>query len=341
MAAHLSLELARRGWRVVVASLYDGDTPISRELEAAGVCVRHLGKRAGLDLSMVPKLRALVAAERPACVHSHLYASQYTFAARAATAVPEVHTVHNMARNEVPRRLQTLQRAAFSRGYCTPVAICPSVRDSIRSLYGLAEKDVPLVCNGIPEAPAPCSPPSLPGDPRAFAFLSIGRLATQKNQAALIHAFSRFHATRPATKLCIIGEGPLEGELAALIDELGVSDSVFLLGAKACARDYLAAADAFVLPSLYEGMPMTLIEAMMAGAPVLASDRGGSPDMVADGATGYLCEPDEAGIEAGLARVFEDPGRAAVAARGKAASAAWTAGAMADGYEALYLGGRD
>jgi glycosyltransferase involved in cell wall biosynthesis len=335
MVEHLSVELAGRGWRVVVASLYDDRTPISEALEASGVEVRYLGKRPGLDIRMVPALRRLVKDERPLAVHSHLYSSQYTIPALAGLGVREFHTVHNMAANEVPPRLQALQRVAFRSGRSVPVAIGEQVQASIRELYGLDAASVPLVRNGVP-AQCPTEPPTLPGDPAAFAFLHVGRLAPQKNQTALIRAFSLFHASNPGTKLCILGEGPLRGQLEALVRELDAGAYVFLPGARDDARVYMDAADAFVLPSLYEGMPMTVIEAMMAGLPVLASNAGGTSDMVRDGETGYVCGADVESIAAGLERLYFDERRDDVAVRGRVSSDAWTAGAMADGYEALY-----
>lgn len=159
----------------------------------------------------------------------------------------------------------------------------------------------------------------------------------QKNQIALVRAFSRLHSEFSQTILLIIGDGELRDSIASEIKSLDAESYFFQLGLKPNARGYCYVADAFVLPSLYEGMPMTLIEAMIAGLPVLATATGGrKPDMIEDGVTGYLCTPEEASIYCGLKRVMVDPDRQTIAQAGKRASERYTAVRMAEGYEELY-----
>lgn len=335
MAENLSLELHRRGMRVMCVSMFSKHTVITDELESAGVKVTFLGKRQGLDFSMIPKLRRIVRTLAPAVVHTHRYCMQYSLPATVGLDVRRVHTVHNMAEKEVPVRIQRMQRAAFRNGSAIPVAINRTVRTSISKLYNLPEGDVPLVYNGIPHhEPSPV--PTLPGDQSAFTFLTIGRAEPQKNPIALVKAFAEFHTSFPATKLIIIGDGTLRDDITAEIERLHAQSFIFQLGSQSNARDYCYAADMFVLPSLYEGMPMSLIEAMQAGLPVVASRRGGSVDMVADGVTGYLCNPDTCSIMKTLTRAFTDPRRAEIAQAGKTQSEKFTVTAMADGYTEVY-----
>lgn len=334
MAENLTMELAVRGWSVVAVSLFRRETDITNELKRAGVPVVFLDKRPGLDLAMIFELRRLFQAERPAIIHSHRYCMQYIIPASFGLELHGVHTVHNIADKEVPPRIQKMQKQAFQSGRTIPVAINETVRESVCRRYALGEDSVPLVYNGVPEYhPAHVE---LPGDSGAFAFLNIGRAMPVKNQLSLVRAFCRFHQTYPKTKLLIIGDGELRDRIGLEIASLNASQYIFQMGALANARDYCYATDAFVLPSLYEGMPMTLIEAMSAGIPVIASRYGGSVDMVADGITGYLCEPDESSIESALMRLYLDPDRRKVADAGRNASLGYSASAMADGYERIY-----
>lgn len=334
MAEHLCIELAARGWNVVAVSLFTCHTDITQELESSGIPVEFLDKRPGLDLTIVPKLRKLFKAKNPAVVHSHRYCMQYILPASLGLQFRGVHTIHNIAEKEVPSRIQKMQGRAFQSGKTVPVAINTTVKESVCNLYSLDEASVPLVYNGVPNYTP--SRVELPGDPDAFAFLTIGRAMAQKNQLALVRAFNRFHQSYPKSKLLIVGDGELREAIESEIASLGASQWIYQMGGLPNARDYCYAADAFVLPSLYEGMPMTLIEAMSAGMPVIASRRGGSVDMVQDGATGYLCEPDEASIESALMRLYLDPHRKKVADAGRRSSLDFTSYAMADGYERVY-----
>lgn len=334
MAEHLSTELSSRGWNVIAVSLFDRHTEITDELESSGIEVVYLGKKPGLDISMVSKLRRLFKITKPLVIHTHRYCMQYTIPASLGLRLNSVHTVHNIAEKEVPPRIQVIQKMAFRSGRAVPVAINETVRKTICDLYHLSYDSVPIVYNGVPACKPSCV--SLPGDPDSFACLNIGRLMPQKNQAALIRAFVSFHEHYENVKLVIIGDGELRAALQNQIDELGASEYIFLMGVLKNARDYCYAADAFVLPSLYEGMPMTLVEAMMAGIPVLVSRGGGSVDLVQDGVTGYLCESDAPSIESALLRLYRDADRKNIGDAGRKQSLDYTVSAMADGYERVY-----
>ena len=96
-------------------------------------------------------------------------------------------------------------------------------------------------------------------------------------------------------------------------------------------------ADAIVLPSLYEGMSMTLIEAMMREIPVLASRRGGNPDLIQDEVNGYLCGTDSSSIAAALKRIYTDQERRAIASNGRKSVQRYSARHMTESYERLYM----
>jgi glycosyltransferase involved in cell wall biosynthesis len=146
--------------------------------------------------------------------------------------------------------------------------------------------------------------------------LTPARLHQQKGHAYLLTAA----ALVPDATFVLAGDGPLRAELEQRARELGVAGRCLFLGERADVPDLLAAADLFLLPSLWEGLPLSVLEAMAAGRPVVATAIGGTDEAVTDGVTGLLVPPrDPAAIAAAIARLRDDPGLAErLAAAGRA-----------------------
>lgn len=130
-------------------------------------------------------------------------------------------------------------------------------------------------------------------------FLSVGRMSPEKDHAKLIVAFAQVHAQRPDARLVIMGDGPLRGALRAQIAKSDLQNSVFLAGLRENPFPALAQCDCFVLPSNYEGQPMVLLEAMVLGRPVVATDIDGNR-AVLGGDYGYLADNSAAGLQQGM-----------------------------------------
>ncbi len=120
--------------------------------------------------------------------------------------------------------------------------------------------------------------------------VTVARLTEQKNHLALLAALPGIMAAQPDFKLALVGSGPLEDELRAAAAPWG--EAVLFLGHRQDVPDLLAAADLFVLPSRFEGLPLSLIEAMAAGLPAVATAIGGNDEVVDSGVTGILAQPD-------------------------------------------------
>lgn len=125
-------------------------------------------------------------------------------------------------------------------------------------------------------------------------FVTIGRLSPEKNHARLIRAFAGVVAEVPGAKLIIVGEGPLEAELAAQIADGGLGDAVFLAGQQANPFPIVAASDCFVLSSLYEGQPMVLMEAAECGVPIVSTAFASVDDALPPGAIRVVAQDDDA-----------------------------------------------
>jgi glycosyltransferase involved in cell wall biosynthesis len=148
--------------------------------------------------------------------------------------------------------------------------------------------------------------------------LTVCRLEERKGLAELVAAAARLRERLPALRVLIAGTGPFEGRVRELVAEQGLEEHVQLLGYREDVGTLLAAADAFCLPSHLEGLPVSILEAMQAGTPCVATAVGGTPHIVRDGETGLLTaahDPD--GLADALARILGD---AALVARVTAAA---------------------
>lgn len=337
MCENLTYALKNMGHSVVVVSLYGERTPISRRMEEAGVKIHYLDKKLGLDISMVGKLKKRMLAEKPDVVHTHLDVIKYAAAAAKLAGVPRcVHTVHNVADKEAEGRAQKrINGFYFSHGWSTPVALSPEVQKSIAAFYGLPEQKIPVIYNGIDLSRCLEKRNYTLQNPAVLTH--IGRFNEQKNHDGLLRAFALIHQKFPHTRLNLLGDGELLVQTQALAKTLGISDSVDFLGSQSNVYPYLQKSDLFLLPSLYEGMPMTLIEAMGTGLPIVASKVGGVPDMLVGGESALLtdCAP-ESVAQAAEALLADETLRTRLGKAAKAASETFSSAHMAESYVRVY-----
>jgi len=276
-------------------------------LEALEVPYRRV--RCGLDVS--PRLARdvvrAVRAERPDLIHTHLvHGDIYGSIAALLTRTPVVSTRHNDDRYLLgPFRYVD---RAFARHTRRLIAISDAVRVFLEAAGHDARK-LTTVRYGLDEVPAAPSMPTpaqagIPGGvPLAVA---VGRLIAQKDHATLLRAFALARERIPNARLAILGSGPLESETRALSRDLGLEGAVSLPG-RTAVSDWLERADVFVHTSRWEGFGIVLLEAMLAGLPVVATRVSAVPEVVISGETGALVEAgDVEGVARELARLLGD-----------------------------------
>ncbi len=336
MCENLTYALTKAGHEVCVVSLYADRTPISQRMEEAGVRIEYLDKKLGLDLSMIPKLATLMKKEKPDVVHTHLDVIKYAVAAAKLAGVRKcVHTVHNVADKEAEGRIQKYtNKLYFKLGWSTPVALSPEVQRTILDFYGLTEADVPVIYNGIDLSR--CQPKENYEAGETVTLLHIGRFNEQKNHKGLLEMFRKLKASRPQCRLELIGDGELRAEMEAHAKTLGIEDSVAFLGSQSNVYPYLQKADLFVLPSKYEGMPMTIIEAMGSGLGVVAADVGGIRDMLTEGVSGYLVHNQEEFLRACRTLIDDEDLRRKMGQQAMVDSRRFSAEYMAEQYGKAY-----
>jgi glycosyltransferase involved in cell wall biosynthesis len=142
----------------------------------------------------------------------------------------------------------------------------------------------------------------------------------------------------PDAHVILVGDGPLRGELEQQAVDLGVSDRIHFVGRQEDIPSWLAAMDVFVLPSLFEGLPLSILEAMAAGLPVVATAVDGTPEAVEGGVTGRLVPAEDAGaLAAALVDVLKTPGLAArLGAAGHARAELYSESALIDRLATIY-----
>ncbi len=206
----------------------------------------------------------------------------------------------------VSRDLADANADALSERYSVPRERFASARNVIDDVGVLAKLREPLfdamefVDPESQEATVPDWARSLSSHgPETRWFITLGRLSPEKNHARLIEAFAIVHTERPQTRLLIVGDGPLRADLQAQITSLDLAGSAFLSGSLANPFPAMTAADCFVLSSNYEGQPMVLLEAAIAGLPIVTVRFGSVSDALPAGEL-HIVDQSVSGLAAGL-----------------------------------------
>lgn len=343
----VALDLARthraRGHHVVAFSIDERDGSMIEPFRAAGVAPTVVQKRYGVDSGLVLRLAAHFSRERVDVVHAHnpmamMYAGPAGKLARAVV----VCTKHG-ENLEAQRRRLVLRRllGVFTDAY---VAVSPQTAASARASRDVAEWKLRVIPNGIDverfaaaavERGAVRRELGIPD--AAWVVGTVGRLAPEKNHVLLVQALAS--VLGPSLRLVVVGDGREAGAIARAAADAGATPWVHLPGARSDVPRLLGALDAFALPSLTEGLPLSVLEAMAAGLPVVASAVGGVPDVISNGEDGWLVPPrDAAALRERLLALRADPEAARALGSRAAASARrhHSIEAMSDAYLRLY-----
>jgi len=297
VAVHIVTRLNPRRYEGAVVSLgRREECDLDRLLEEAGVEVQYLGKPPGFDYRMYYRLHRALRDHRPDVVHTHMQVLRYALPSMLLLKRASLlHTIHNLAERDVEPRARFIQRYAFNHGV-VPIGVATEVALSVERLFGIQECRV--ISNGIP-TDRYARPQISRKEWRAregfgdddVLFVCVARFAPQKNHALLLKAFAQGPASDPNAHLVLVGEGVLRQQLEGQAKSLGLSRQVHFLGLRTDIPDVLGAMDVFVLSSDYEGNPLSVMEAMASGLPIVSTAAGGVPDLFENGKEDFLVQP--------------------------------------------------
>lgn len=286
-----------------------------RERLRADVPVYALNKAPGLGIGMFVRFWRLIRELRPDIVHSsNLAALECQPVAALAGVRARVHAEHgwDVADLHGTNRKYQLMRRFLSRWVHRHIAVSADLARYLVERVEVPASRVRHIYNGVStQRYAPALPPI---ERDVFVIGTVGRMQRVKDQITLARAFVKLRERVPEafarTQLMLIGEGPEQASVAAILEDAGVAEQAWLPGNREDIPEQLQRMDIFALPSLAEGIPVTVLEAMATGLPVVASRVGGLPELVIDGETGTLIPPGDADALAdALAGYLRDPDR--------------------------------
>lgn len=295
------------------------DTTFGDRLSALGnahFTIHVNGSRAKYlnPLRNVRETMAVFRRERFDVIHSHGYrADLIALAVAKRFGLPVVSTCHGFIGTD--RRLDLYNRLDLFllRSFTRVIAVSDSLQQHLVS-HGVRAERIHVITNAVGDAaPAPDARPrirallELPED--AFLFGFVGRLSEEKGVDDLLQALAGMSDERRTGHVLLVGGGPRRDTLERSVRALGLDGRVHFAGFQPDPSSWYSAMDAFVLPSLTEGTPMALLEAMAHGLPCIATSVGGVPDVLSDRRNGLLVpSSDPVALASAMRRVLADHG---------------------------------
>lgn len=313
-------------------------------LDAAGIPVRDCRESGfrlrGIPLRLIRELRGF----RPDIIHAHSGTWVPASISKSVLRSPKlVFTEHGRYPPEPRIR-------ALVEGWCAArtdaiTAVSTHVSQYLVDYLGL-DRPPRVLPNGIVPDPFLNPPPGARARLRSewkiedghVLFACVGRLADVKNHRDLLLALAQARRTNPEARVALFGQGPLETEIRELVRELDLEDRVRFLGFREDVGACLNACDAFVLSSKTEGMPLSVLEALASGLPIVATSVGGVPEVLGEPPAGILVPPgDVAALGAALGRVAASESlRSRLSVRARARSETFTMDECVDRYAHLF-----
>jgi glycosyltransferase involved in cell wall biosynthesis len=319
------------------------------EVEALQVPVVSLRRSPGFQPGLAMRLARIIKERGIDVVHCHHY-SPYVYGLLASLLKPSVKLVfteHGKLSDAGPSRKRRLVNPILSRW---PGHLCAVSADLKRHMVaeGFSARRLSVLYNGVDPGRRPTAAErhearaalGVPGD--AFVVGAVGRLDPVKNLALLLQAHAVLAARDPSVRTVIVGDGPERAALEAKAIEHGVADTVTFTGYRQDVRALMPAFDVYVNCSAYEGVSLTILEAMASALPVVATRVGGNPEVVIEGETGWLVPGCAASLADAIAALAGDPlRRRAMGDAGRfRVKRHFSIARMVEQYASAYFGGR-
>ncbi len=276
------------------------DTYYERALEKKNVNIIYLNNDSKSDFKTLAKIYNILNKIKPNIIHTHLHTCIYGIPWALTHKVKFFHTIHSDPEFEFSKKIIKIMKFMYKNDIIVPIAISDVIKQKANLLYKVPLEKIKVAYN--------------PVDTDKFylknkisknfiRFVNVGRLNENKNQKMLIEAFFEVQKEFPNTKLALIGDGVLRKNLEEQVKKNKLEDKVEFYGNIDYVEKILNKSDIFVLTSIYEGVPISIIEAMACGLPIIATNVGGIKDIV--NKNGILIE-DLNGLVDGMKKLIID-----------------------------------
>jgi glycosyltransferase involved in cell wall biosynthesis len=302
----LVIELSKRlhGTHGMHVCCLDAPGAWAEELTSRGISVTALGRPPGFSPGVGPQIARIASIHDATVLHCHQYSPfVYGTLARLWRPMDVVYTEHGRFSDAPPSMKRQMANRLLSRFRSRVFSVSNDLRGHLTG-EGFPERQVQVIHNGIymQAAPGPAARREarrrLGVEPEHVVIGSVGRLDPVKDFPTMVRAFHDVRRVLPQSRLVIIGDGPERPTLGAEIGRLGLTDSVVMTGHREDVASLLPALDIYANSSIFEGVSLTILEAMAAALPVVATRVGGTPEVVLEGETGRLVPARDARIMA-------------------------------------------
>ncbi len=238
-------------------------------------------EKPGLGFKSAKKLKKIILSENPDVIHTHrsVMLSYYLAFGFKKHKWKYFHTVHNIATKEAGKYEIILRKKYVKKGIIQHVGISNIISNSIKETY--KREPIATIYNGI-------DLPSISSKQKKYDFICVARFSKQKNHMLLLQTFSEFIKKHKTANLLLVGEGELEESCKHYAYESAIDKNVFFYGASNNVLELMNESKIFVLSSLYEGNPISILESMALGLPIIAPSVGGIPDVISNYENGLL-----------------------------------------------------
>ena len=274
--------------QLTVYCLSDQTAPYGERLAASGVAVRVV---TGTRLARLRKLRWWLAADHIEVVHAWLFiANGFAWLASRGARTPLITSARNCKRQGT--MLDLLNRRAFQASVAI-VVNSENVGTYIAEHYAAPRERMRVIYNAIDTERFRPARTNATAVPSLGPIVTVGRLVAQKNLDLFLRAAQRLVSDIPGVRFVIVGDGPLRAALEAQAAQLGIADHVVFTGERADVEAVLQGASLFWLTSLWEGLPNVVLEALASGVPAVATDVGGTRELIRSGVDGFIVASDD------------------------------------------------
>ena len=288
----IARKLNKELYTAIIVSFEDG--PVRKVYENIGVKVHVIEKKKRIDIKFVRDLRRILLREDINIVNPHHFVQlKYSFLATRFSRIKLVYTEHSRWQLEQLSPLNSILNKLFLLRSDAVIAISKQIEDYYRNRIKLREEKIHFIANGIDltvyqNGDGDHLRRQLGIDQQERVVGMVGNIRPEKNHKLLISAFSRVAKKLKNVRLLLVGLDCMDGQVQRFASNNGASEKILFLGKRDDVPELLKVFDLFCLPSMYEGMPLTVLEAMASGVPVIGSDTLGINEVIRDNVNGLL-----------------------------------------------------